>query len=56
MSLDEQVESEIDEDKVLRQLRHHLEEVLRGKLGTARHVVVCIVFEGDSTKQERHDS
>lgn len=54
--LGEQVEAEVDEDKILRQLREDGEHVLRGALGTARHRVVRVVLEGDTTEEEGNNA
>ena len=53
--LSEEIESQIYEDKILRQLCEDREHVLGRPLRTLRHVMIRVVFEHDTAKQERYD-
>ena len=52
----EEGKAEVDEDKILGELGHDLEDKLCGQLCAARHVVVRVVLEADSAEQERHNT
>lgn len=51
-----ETQPEVDEDEILRQLRQHPKHVPTRPLSAVRHVVVRIMLERDSTKEERHNS
>ena len=48
----EERKAEVDEDKVLRELRERGEDVLRRALCTSRHGVVCVVLQGDAAEEQ----
>ena len=54
--LSKETEAEVDEDEILRELGEGGKHVLGGTLGSTRHVVVGIVLEGDTAKQEGDDA
>lgn len=46
-----QVDTEVDKNKVLRQLREDLEDVFGGSFCTKRHVVIGVMLECDTREQ-----
>ena len=56
LSLGEEGKSQVDEDKIFRQLGEDLEEVFGGELCSAGHVVVSIMLQRDSTEMKCDDS
>ncbi|OLL26935.1 Serine/threonine-protein kinase CLA4 [Neolecta irregularis DAH-3] len=56
VDLREQRDAQVDEHKVLRQPREHLQQAAHGVLRAARHVEVRIVLHRDAAEQQRHDA
>jgi len=54
--LGKQVQPKVDKDEIFRQLGEHGKHVLCRLLRSARHGMVGIMFECNSTKQEGYDS
>jgi hypothetical protein len=54
--LREEVEPEIDEDKIFRKLGQHCKHVLRCPLSPLRHGMVRVVLERDSAEQQGDDT
>ena len=54
--LSKQVEAEVDEDEVFRQLRHDRKHILGRLLRLDRHGVVGIVLQCYSTEEQGHDT
>lgn len=52
----QEVESQVNEDEILRELSENGEHVLRRPLRPPRHRMVGVVLEGDSTEEERDDT
>lgn len=52
VTLNEQIQPQIDENEVFAQLRQHLEEILGSELRPPRHVVIRVVLEGNSAEKE----
>lgn len=56
MSLSKQTQPEVDKDEILAELGEGTEEVARRTLRSMRHVVVGVVLEGYTAKEERDDT
>lgn len=56
LGLGKEGEAEVDEDEVLGQLRHDLEDELGGQLSPSRHVVIRIMFHANAAEEERYDA
>lgn len=52
----EQIQAKVYEDEILGELCEDLEEVLGSELRSARHVIVCIVLECDTTEEKGDNS
>lgn len=54
--LGEQIESEVDEDEILRQLGHDSEHIFGGFLSLDRHRMICVMLQCDTAEQQRDDT
>lgn len=54
--LRKQIQPQIDEDEILRQLGEHCKHVFRRSLRLGGHGVVGVVFEGDAAEEEGDDT
>jgi len=52
----QEIESQVDEDEILRQLSENREHVLCRPLSPPRHRMVGVVLESDPTEEERNDT